>query len=272
MVVGVLSTDKGPVLCDEAAEVGEAWGRKLRPLLSSLGVTGRAGESVKVPTAGVVKTPLLVLVGLGPAGEGRLRHPHRRTPRRRRRRPQRPQRRVRRPGPPGRLPRAGRGRHRGPPARRLHLHPAQVRRHRGHRPRRGRRAEPGRPQGRGGHRLRGGAGRLPRGDHLPRLGQRAARPPHPARLRRRRHRGPPRAHQGPRRPQGHPRGARRAAARRARLRRHARGRQQLGRQAADGPPDLVAPRARDATSRSSARASPSTRAASPSSPPAACSA
>ena len=45
VVVGVLSTDKGPVLCDEAAEVGEAWGRKLRPLLSSLGVTGtRRGE------------------------------------------------------------------------------------------------------------------------------------------------------------------------------------------------------------------------------------
>jgi leucyl aminopeptidase len=68
VVVGVLSTDDGPALCDEAAEVGAAWGRRLRPLLSSLGVTGKAGESVKVPTAGVVKTPLVVLVGLGPAG------------------------------------------------------------------------------------------------------------------------------------------------------------------------------------------------------------
>ncbi|KRF34224.1 leucyl aminopeptidase [Nocardioides sp. Soil805] len=67
VVVGVLSSAKGPVLCEEAAEVTEAWGRKLRPLLSSLGVTGRAGESTKVPTAGVVKTPLLVLVGLGAA-------------------------------------------------------------------------------------------------------------------------------------------------------------------------------------------------------------
>ena len=65
VVVGVVQSSKGPELADGAEEVGKAYGRKLRPLLATLGVTGKAGEAVKVPTAGTVSSPLLVLVGLG---------------------------------------------------------------------------------------------------------------------------------------------------------------------------------------------------------------
>ncbi|GAA4381663.1 leucyl aminopeptidase [Nocardioides caricicola] len=65
VVVGVVQSPEGPVLADGGDEVAKAYGRKLRPLLASLGVTGKAGEVVKVPTAGIVSSPLLVLVGLG---------------------------------------------------------------------------------------------------------------------------------------------------------------------------------------------------------------
>jgi leucyl aminopeptidase len=65
VVVGVLQTADGPELTDAGADVGKAYGRKLRPLLSSLGVTGKAGEAVKVPTSGAISSGLLVLVGLG---------------------------------------------------------------------------------------------------------------------------------------------------------------------------------------------------------------
>jgi leucyl aminopeptidase len=66
VVVGVVSTPQGPRPCEAAADVAEAYGRKLRPLLASLGVTGKPGETVLLPTNGMLKTPLLVLVGLGP--------------------------------------------------------------------------------------------------------------------------------------------------------------------------------------------------------------
>ncbi len=65
VVVGVLQTDKGTELAPGGEDVAKAYGRKLRPLLSSLGVTGKAGEVVKVPTSGTLTTPLLLLVGLG---------------------------------------------------------------------------------------------------------------------------------------------------------------------------------------------------------------
>lgn len=65
VVVGVVSGEKGPRLCDAADEVSRAYGRRLRPFLSTLGVTGKAGESVRVPTRDEVNAPLLVLVGLG---------------------------------------------------------------------------------------------------------------------------------------------------------------------------------------------------------------
>jgi leucyl aminopeptidase len=70
LVVGVLSStgssSGGPSLAPGAEGVGEAYGRKLKPLLSMLGVTGKPGQTATVPTNGVVKAPVLVLVGLGP--------------------------------------------------------------------------------------------------------------------------------------------------------------------------------------------------------------
>ncbi|MBE7325666.1 leucyl aminopeptidase [Nocardioides sp. Y6] len=65
VVVGVLQASDGPVLAPGGEEVAAAYGRKLGPMLSTLGVTGKAGEAVKVPTTGTVTAPLLVLVGLG---------------------------------------------------------------------------------------------------------------------------------------------------------------------------------------------------------------
>jgi leucyl aminopeptidase len=69
VVVGVVKTGKGPRLAAGAEDVKEAYGRKLRPLLSTLGITGKAGEAAKLPTAGVLRSPLLVLVGLGDEDE-----------------------------------------------------------------------------------------------------------------------------------------------------------------------------------------------------------
>ncbi len=65
VVLGVVQTDQGAELAPGAEDVAKAYGRKLRPLLATLGVTGKAGEAVKVPTSGTVTTPLLLLVGLG---------------------------------------------------------------------------------------------------------------------------------------------------------------------------------------------------------------
>ncbi len=65
VVVGVVQTDKGALLAPGGEEIAQAYGRKLRPLLATMGVTGKAGEVVKVPTSGTLTSPLLVLVGLG---------------------------------------------------------------------------------------------------------------------------------------------------------------------------------------------------------------
>lgn len=65
VVVGVRETGRGPQLAPGAEDVGKAYGRKLRPLLSSLGVTGKAGETHRIPTDKSISGTLLVLVGLG---------------------------------------------------------------------------------------------------------------------------------------------------------------------------------------------------------------
>ena len=65
VVVGVAQEADGPQLAAGGDEVRKAYGRKLRPLLASLGVTGKAGEVHKLPTHGTLSSPLLVLVGLG---------------------------------------------------------------------------------------------------------------------------------------------------------------------------------------------------------------
>jgi leucyl aminopeptidase len=65
VVVGAWKSPRGVTLADGADDVGEAFGRSLRPLLSTLGFTGKSGEVARVPTGGTVATPLLVLVGMG---------------------------------------------------------------------------------------------------------------------------------------------------------------------------------------------------------------
>ncbi|MGA8846860.1 MAG: leucyl aminopeptidase [Nocardioides sp.] len=70
VVVGVMSSPSGPTLAPGGEDVAKAYGRKLAPLLSALGVTGKSGELVKVPTSGAIGSPLLVLVGLGDTVDG----------------------------------------------------------------------------------------------------------------------------------------------------------------------------------------------------------
>jgi leucyl aminopeptidase len=71
VVVGAVQTSQGVRLADGADDVTAAYGRSLRPLLSTLGFTGKAGEVARVPTGGTLATPLLVLVGMGPATDDR---------------------------------------------------------------------------------------------------------------------------------------------------------------------------------------------------------
>ena len=66
VVVGMLSSNSGPRLAPGAEGVTEAYGRRLKPLFSMLGLTGKAGQAAAVPTSGTIKAPLLVVVGLGP--------------------------------------------------------------------------------------------------------------------------------------------------------------------------------------------------------------
>jgi len=65
VVVGAAQSAKGVALADGADDVAAAYGRSLRPLLSTLGFTGKAGEVARIPTHGKLNTPLLVVVGLG---------------------------------------------------------------------------------------------------------------------------------------------------------------------------------------------------------------
>ncbi len=65
VVVGVTCGDKGLEVAPGGEDVASAYGRKFGPLLSTIGFTGKPGEVTKVPTGGLVKSPLLMLVGLG---------------------------------------------------------------------------------------------------------------------------------------------------------------------------------------------------------------
>ncbi|MFN8194147.1 MAG: leucyl aminopeptidase [Nocardioidaceae bacterium] len=65
VVVGTVQAGKGVELAPGAEDVAAAYGRRLGPLLANLGVSGKAGEVVKLPTQGTVAAGLLVLVGLG---------------------------------------------------------------------------------------------------------------------------------------------------------------------------------------------------------------
>ncbi|GAA5152271.1 leucyl aminopeptidase [Nocardioides marinquilinus] len=65
VVVGVLRGPSGPTLAPGGDEVASAYGRRLAPLLATLGVTGKAGEVVKLPTSKTISSPVLLLAGLG---------------------------------------------------------------------------------------------------------------------------------------------------------------------------------------------------------------
>ena len=67
VVAGVVKTKKGLEMAPGGEGVASAYGRKLQPLLSTLGFEGKPCEVVKIPTSGTLKSPLLVLVGLGDA-------------------------------------------------------------------------------------------------------------------------------------------------------------------------------------------------------------
>ncbi|VXB40106.1 leucyl aminopeptidase [Nocardioides sp. AX2bis] len=66
VVVGLVQGDDRPEVAPGGEDVAKAWGRKLSPMLASLGVTGKAGEVTRIPTAGTISSPVLLLVGLGP--------------------------------------------------------------------------------------------------------------------------------------------------------------------------------------------------------------
>jgi leucyl aminopeptidase len=65
VVVGVWKGARSVSLADGANDVGDAFGRSLRPLLSTLGFTAKSGDVARVPTGGKLSSPLLVLVGMG---------------------------------------------------------------------------------------------------------------------------------------------------------------------------------------------------------------
>jgi leucyl aminopeptidase len=65
VVIGVVRTPKGLRAASGGEGVASAYGRKFAPLLSTMGFTGKQGEVAKVPTGGTIKSPLLILVGLG---------------------------------------------------------------------------------------------------------------------------------------------------------------------------------------------------------------
>jgi leucyl aminopeptidase len=56
---------KGAVLVGAAAELKAAPKRKLEESLAALGATGKAGDVVRVPGAGITAAPLVIAVGLG---------------------------------------------------------------------------------------------------------------------------------------------------------------------------------------------------------------
>ncbi len=66
VVIGVARTAKGELeACPGGEEVAAAYGRKFRPMLTSMGFRGDKGEVLRIPTGGTIKADQLLLVGLG---------------------------------------------------------------------------------------------------------------------------------------------------------------------------------------------------------------
>ena len=66
VVVGVVQSGNSPAAAPGGEAVAAEYGSSFGSLLASIGFTGKPGEVAKVPTAGRLRSPLLVLVGLGP--------------------------------------------------------------------------------------------------------------------------------------------------------------------------------------------------------------
>ena len=66
VVIGVAKTRKGDlVACPGAEDVASEYGRRFKPMLSSMGFRGESNEVLRVPTAGAIKAGQLLVIGLG---------------------------------------------------------------------------------------------------------------------------------------------------------------------------------------------------------------
>ena len=65
LVIGAVSDGDAVSPTGPGAEVAAAFGRTFAPTLSSLGFRAGVGEIAKIPSAGVVRSPLVLVVGLG---------------------------------------------------------------------------------------------------------------------------------------------------------------------------------------------------------------
>jgi leucyl aminopeptidase len=65
VVIGVVRTGTGLRAAPGGDGVASAYGRKLVPMLSTMGFSGRVDEVAKVPTGGAIRSPLLIVVGMG---------------------------------------------------------------------------------------------------------------------------------------------------------------------------------------------------------------
>lgn len=69
IVVGVAKGAKGPAVAPGAEAVDKAYDGKLASVLESLGATGAEGEATKLPAPSGLKVPIVIAVGLGTAPE-----------------------------------------------------------------------------------------------------------------------------------------------------------------------------------------------------------
>ncbi len=65
LVIGAVAIDDGVKAVGPGAGVAAAMGRRFAPMLSTLGFAAKSGEVVTLPTDAGVKSPLLLVVGLG---------------------------------------------------------------------------------------------------------------------------------------------------------------------------------------------------------------
>jgi leucyl aminopeptidase len=70
VVIGVVRTAKGDLVAGAGGEdVASAYGRRFKPLLSSLGFRGDAGEVLRIPTSGTIAAGQVLFIGLGAGDE-----------------------------------------------------------------------------------------------------------------------------------------------------------------------------------------------------------